>query len=300
MNKCCDIKCSCLPYLVISIIVTIIIIIITMMPKTFGFSFKKVDSSNNNPLDGATFELKQNDTVIVTATSENGGIVTFSNLKPGEYVLVETIAPDGYTKDTNSYNITIANDGTVTYDGGNPISNLTIGDTPSSINYAVIYKSNSEPPSPPAIDSVPANTSYEIKDNPFSYPGYVFKYWNTEPDGSGTTYNPGDIITVNSSITLYAIWEKVEPSEPPTIDPVKENAPIITGTGIPGSTITVKFPNGTESSATVKLIGTWTVQVPANEQPLMVGTTITAYQTEVGKGISNPTEAVVSNDEEKV
>lgn len=296
MNRCCDIKCNCLLFLVIPIIVAIIIIIITMIPKTFGFSFQKVDSSNDSPLDGATFELKQNDEIIATATSENGGIVSFSNLKPGEYVLVETSAPDGYTKDSNSYNITISNDGEVTYDGGNPISNLKIGNTPTSINYAIIYKSNSEPPSPPVIDSVPANTSYEIKDNPFSYPGYVFKYWNTEPDGSGTTYNPGDIITVNSSITLYAIWEKVEPSMPPTIDSIQENAPIITGTGIPGSTITVKFPNGTETTAIVKLIGTWTVQVPGSEQPLMAGDVVTAYQTEVGKGISEPTEAIVSND----
>ena len=94
---------------------------------------------------------------------------------------------------------------------------------------------------------------------------------------------------------MYAIYEKLEPSQPPTINTVMENAPLVRGTGIPGATITVQFPNGIKTSTTVNALGIWTVQVPAAEQPLIEGTVITAYQTETGKGISNPTEITVSN-----
>ena len=40
-------------------------------------------------------------------------------------------------------------------------------------------------------------------------PGYIFKGWNTEPDGSGTSYAPSSTITLTRPITtLYAQWEK--------------------------------------------------------------------------------------------
>ena len=34
----------------------------------------------------------------------------------------------------------------------------------------------------------------------------TFSKWNTKPDGSGDDYDPGDDITVNANVTLYAIW----------------------------------------------------------------------------------------------
>jgi len=36
--------------------------------------------------------------------------------------------------------------------------------------------------------------------------GYTFKNWNTEKDGSGTSYNPGGSYTANAAATLYAQW----------------------------------------------------------------------------------------------
>lgn len=50
-----------------------------------------------------------------------------------------------------------------------------------------------------------------IADIIFQKTGYDFKEWNTKLDGSGTSYNPDDIIQLNnvdnSLLTLYAIWE---------------------------------------------------------------------------------------------
>lgn len=38
--------------------------------------------------------------------------------------------------------------------------------------------------------------------------GYNFINWNTKANGSGTTYNPGDIYSTNKAVTLYAQWER--------------------------------------------------------------------------------------------
>ncbi|MDU6743372.1 S-layer homology domain-containing protein [Peptoniphilus harei] len=40
--------------------------------------------------------------------------------------------------------------------------------------------------------------------------GYRFLGWNTERDGSGKTYLPGDKIEVKSNLILYAQWEQIE------------------------------------------------------------------------------------------
>jgi uncharacterized repeat protein (TIGR02543 family) len=40
-------------------------------------------------------------------------------------------------------------------------------------------------------------------------PGYIFKGWNTEPDGSGTSYSPNaTIVLTRAQTTLYAQWER--------------------------------------------------------------------------------------------
>ncbi len=40
----------------------------------------------------------------------------------------------------------------------------------------------------------------------FDRPGYEFAGWNTEPDGSGTAYLPGDAVPMGESTVLYAQW----------------------------------------------------------------------------------------------
>ena len=49
----------------------------------------------------------------------------------------------------------------------------------------------------------------------FIHEGYIFRGWNTAPDGSGEQYNEWDYVNVYENITLYAIWienpiEKIE------------------------------------------------------------------------------------------
>ena len=54
----------------------------------------------------------------------------------------------------------------------------------------------------------PVNRDEEavLKACTFTRAGYFFSSWNTEPDGSGTSYADGDSITISEDITLYAQW----------------------------------------------------------------------------------------------
>jgi surface protein len=40
----------------------------------------------------------------------------------------------------------------------------------------------------------------------FEKPGYAFVCWNTEPDGTGTSYDQGETIYSSTPLTLYAMW----------------------------------------------------------------------------------------------
>ena len=65
------------------------------------------------------------------------------------------------------------------------------------------------------------NNTFQIKDNSFTKENYIFEKWNTNKDGSGTSYyekqQVNNLTTENNkTITLYAIWkektkEKVNP-----------------------------------------------------------------------------------------
>ena len=44
--------------------------------------------------------------------------------------------------------------------------------------------------------------------NKFTKDGYIFKEWNTKPDGSGKSYTNQGQISLDSDILLYAIWDQ--------------------------------------------------------------------------------------------
>jgi len=77
--------------------------------------------------------------------------------------------------------------------------------------YNVTYFSNGADSGTRPVDA----TNYEddadsqavvLGKNTLSLTGSTFQEWNTSPDGSGTSYQPGDIININSDISLYAQW----------------------------------------------------------------------------------------------
>lgn len=44
--------------------------------------------------------------------------------------------------------------------------------------------------------------------------GYVFKGWDEDPEATTATYHPGDTISSETDLMLYAVWEKSETGEP--------------------------------------------------------------------------------------
>ena len=86
--------------------------------KPVSFTVVKVDSKDpSKKLAGASFKLLgDNQPSIVT---DDQGKATFSNVLPGTYTLKEEKAPAGYKLDQSQKTITIAEDGTISVDGGN-------------------------------------------------------------------------------------------------------------------------------------------------------------------------------------
>ena len=53
------------------------------------------------------------------------------------------------------------------------------------------------------------NDKVTVKNNMFTRAGYTFAGWNTEADGTGTSYQPDAEITIGTAnVTLYAKWEE--------------------------------------------------------------------------------------------
>lgn len=74
---------------------------------------------------------------------------------------------------------------------------------------------NFDPNTTDSVDNLPEDISYTPGDTvtiPDQIPtreGYNFIGWNTRPDGTGTSYQPGDsFIAEEGDLTLYAQWEE--------------------------------------------------------------------------------------------
>ena len=59
---------------------------------------------------------------------------------------------------------------------------------------------------------IPGVDNVTFKANKFTKPGYAFTNWNTEADGSGTSYSAGQTVKMpfGSNYTVYAQWEEAK------------------------------------------------------------------------------------------
>lgn len=80
----------------------------------------------------------------------------------------------------------------------------------------VTYQSNPKPGDEPQVSGsmssqrVTAGSQWEPESNAYSYPGYRFVAWNTQPDGTGSVYQPDHstpYVMPDQNLTLYAQWE---------------------------------------------------------------------------------------------
>lgn len=87
----------------------------------------------------------------------------------------------------------------------------------ASINYSIDYLGNGATGgSTGSTIATSSSSSYNltVASNGFSRTGYTFTGWNTSSGGGGTSYNPGNTITLTSgspTITLYAQWSQIVP-----------------------------------------------------------------------------------------
>ena len=111
---------------------------ITAINPMNEITFKKLDQSGEI-LPGATFKLvkynegtkKWDDVADSTKTSGTDGLIKFEKLAPGKYGLVETEAPDGYSKiEGNAVEFTVEKDGVITRKVTKPKDQVPVGQDP--------------------------------------------------------------------------------------------------------------------------------------------------------------------------
>ena len=84
-------------------------------PYTPGnFSIKKLDQTDNTKvLKGAVFTLTSNDGKVINRSTDENGVINFTELPPGFYTLVESKAPQGYAKSDSTWTVIVSSDGNV-------------------------------------------------------------------------------------------------------------------------------------------------------------------------------------------
>jgi uncharacterized surface anchored protein len=101
-----------------------------------GFRVTKINARAGTPLPGAVFGLFQDGALIAQSISDFNGVMSFSNLAPGTYVLREITPPPGYFPNTHDYIVVVNPDGTVTIDGL-PAEGFTIPNIAMRFSFSV-------------------------------------------------------------------------------------------------------------------------------------------------------------------
>jgi len=152
----------------------------TSIPANFGFNLSAVgmtvtvnDSSTST---GYTY------LIVTWGDGYSNQDITHTYTTPGFYAVSVDYMANGGSIATRHNSITVPSNSEA-----------------HSIYYDANGGSGSIPPS--------YGQSIAVAGNEFVRDGYSFSYWNTAPDGSGTTFVPGALANgLNADVTLYAIW----------------------------------------------------------------------------------------------
>jgi len=127
----------------------------------------------------------------------------------GTKVYVNAVANTGYdTLVVKKDNTSIQNPSTQVINSAS-----TISSTASARTYAVVFDKNANDATGSMTNqTMTYGVSNNLRANAYVRPGYIFNSWNTAPEGTGTSYADEESVsnlTGNSSITLYAQWDRV-------------------------------------------------------------------------------------------
>ncbi|UXR83539.1 Rib/alpha-like domain-containing protein [Staphylococcus sp. IVB6214] len=237
-------------------------------------------------------DADKNDPTVTPEVVEKGGKVDLTDnvdlTELPEGTKVEDVTPEGdvNTDETGDYTGKVE----VTYPDG---SKETV-DVPVTVKDELTDADKNDPTVTP--EEVEKGGEVDLTDNvdvtklpegtiDTDKPGdYTGKVEVTYPDGSKETVD-----------VPVSVKDTVAP-EAPTVDPVKAGDTTVTGKGEPGSTITVKFPNGEEGTATVDENGNWTVDVPKGTE-IKPGDELDVTATDEAGNTSDVTKVKVPDTE---
>ena len=176
-----------------------------VLPTTYTVTYNgNTNTSGNAPTDGSSPYISGS-TVIVLGNS-------------GSPVLEKTgFTFAGWNTEANgsgtSYsegNTFTINDNTTLYAQWTPVYTVTYnGNTNTSGNAPT---DGSSPYESGSTVTVLGNSGSPVLEKS----GFTFSGWNTESDGSGTSYSQGNTFVINDNTTLYAEWTLVPPPSAPT------------------------------------------------------------------------------------
>lgn len=258
-------------------------------------SFTKRDTVTGAALPGASFRLSNG----TTAVSDGSGQVNLGTLAPGTYTLEETQPPAGYLAAARSYTVTVDDAGALTINGV-PLSLFTVGNTPyPSLSFRK-YNAATGQPLPGASfrlsNGVTATSdSSGLVSLGSLAPGSYTMQETSAPSGfplPGTIYqvtvnNTGEITVDGIPLSDFAVSNTPEPapSPAPVIDAILPGAVAVTGTGVPGASVTAAFPDGSSSTTIVTNNDIWVAAVP-NGVNLAANQVVSATQTVPGFSVS--------------
>ena len=176
-------------------------------PITGTVVIEKIDSTDSTlKLEGAKFTLTGistlGDDIALEGTTDASGKIILNNVPHGTYTIEETEPPVGYRTASNK---------TVTINTNGETKTITIED--ETIEYKIKFDKNHDDATGTMEDmTLKYNEEKNLTANAFERYSYEFAGWNTEPDGSGTSYEDKQAVknltTVdNDEITLYAQWK---------------------------------------------------------------------------------------------
>jgi uncharacterized repeat protein (TIGR02543 family) len=189
---------------------------------------------NGSPiLSGRTFKLDSTTTVESSATintytiayNANGGTGTMSS-QGMTYDQASTLTANAFTRvgyTFSHWNTKQDNSGT-TYANKASVSNLTTTNNGTvtlyaqwtPITYTIAFNKNAEDATGTTANvSIKYDETKSLTTNGFTRAGYTFSGWNTEANGSGTSYTNGQSVTnltstAGTTITLYAQWTGIQ------------------------------------------------------------------------------------------
>jgi uncharacterized repeat protein (TIGR02543 family) len=174
-------------------------------------------NTNEGTLDATnspTLAVTAGDTVTFNANDPNpaGASGTMSNesFTSGvpQALTTNAFADTGYT--FSGWN-TVAGGGGTAYTDGETITissgvNLFAQWTLSAGSAVATFNGNSSTSGTMSNEVFAAGVPQAITTNAYVRTGFTFTGWNTNSGGTGTAYAPGAVITLSSSVTLYAQW----------------------------------------------------------------------------------------------